>query len=374
MSIQYIKGFDGLRGVSIIFVLLTHLGLHDLLPNNDFIKLRLWQLISGFTGVFIFFVISGFLITVLLSEEKQTRGKIDIKRFFFRRFLRLAPLLFCFYIVVAILMFFKTIPVSFIGLLTSIIYLYNFIPYSFYTFELGHTWSLAVEEQFYLLWPFIINKMHLTKVVVTALVVITLCCLFIYIRPYLTYTITYGNHSQSLNRLFKLERWFLPAVGPVMIGSIAALLFRYKSKFMLLLMGKSKTALLIAIVLFITPLWMPLYVFPYLFLFQSAGISIFICLIRFYQNNCVVNFLEFKPLAYVGKLSYGIYVWQGLFLTTGPQEELFIQRFPQNLILTFSCALLSYYTIEAYALSLKNKFYSQANIEDHNLNAEGKKT
>ena len=75
MSIRYIKGFDGLRGVSIIFVLLTHLGFYSLLPNNDFIKLRLWQLISGFTGVFIFFVISGFLITLLLVHEKQIRGR-----------------------------------------------------------------------------------------------------------------------------------------------------------------------------------------------------------------------------------------------------------------------------------------------------------
>ncbi len=62
---KYIKGFDSLRAFSIILVLLSHAGLHKHLPENDFYRIRVWGLISGTTGVYVFFALSGFLITLL---------------------------------------------------------------------------------------------------------------------------------------------------------------------------------------------------------------------------------------------------------------------------------------------------------------------
>ena len=76
---KYIKGFDALRGISIILVLLTHLGLYHHLPENHFLKHRIWQLISGSSGVQIFFTLSGFLITKILLKELNEFKNIHFK-------------------------------------------------------------------------------------------------------------------------------------------------------------------------------------------------------------------------------------------------------------------------------------------------------
>src|SRR5471030_2238740 len=95
---KYIRGYDGLRAISILMVMSSHLGLFSLLPNNDYIQNRLWLIISGTTGVNIFFTLSGFLITRILVQEKLAFKKISFKNFYIRRFLRLLPPLIIFYI------------------------------------------------------------------------------------------------------------------------------------------------------------------------------------------------------------------------------------------------------------------------------------
>src|SRR5687768_16646603 len=96
---HYIKGFDGLRAISIIMVFVTHLGINSYFTPGSFAMKRIEPLFSGGTGVNIFFVISGFLITRILQRELLSRGKINIRRFFIRRFLRLLPPLFIFYLI-----------------------------------------------------------------------------------------------------------------------------------------------------------------------------------------------------------------------------------------------------------------------------------
>ena len=66
--------------------------------------------------------------------------------------------------------------------------------------------------------------------------------------------------------------------------------------------------------------------------------------------------LEYYPISFIGKISYGLYVWQGLFCSQGIYGKMWIQTFPQNIIITFLIAAISYYTIEKYFLRLKEKF------------------
>lgn len=96
---KYIKGFDTLRAISIAMVVTAHS-----LPNLWIQDHRIWYLISGDTGVLVFFVISGFLITTLLLKEKRMNGIINLKKFFARRFLRLLPPLVIFYLAILVLM------------------------------------------------------------------------------------------------------------------------------------------------------------------------------------------------------------------------------------------------------------------------------
>jgi peptidoglycan/LPS O-acetylase OafA/YrhL len=99
------------------------------------------------------------------------------------------------------------------------------------------------------------------------------------------------------------------------------------------------------------------YWFELTVLFQSIGVSILLIYIYYNQDKKIVDILNNKYLSYIGKISYGIYVYQGLFLRTGPGGKLWIQQLPQNLILTFLVAILSYHFLERPVLKLKKRFY-----------------
>ncbi len=149
--LPYMPGLDGLRGIAVLAVL----AYHAQLPWSD----------GGFLGVEVFFVLSGYLITALLLQESAHRGRPHLGRFWLRRARRLLP---------ALWLLLATLPVvtawlapdalprlredtlAALAYITNWVYIFRDIPY----FEhygrpplLQHLWSLAIEEQFYLLWP-----------------------------------------------------------------------------------------------------------------------------------------------------------------------------------------------------------------------------
>ena len=150
-NMSYLPGLDGLRAVAVIAVLLYHAGM-DWLPG-------------GFLGVEVFFVISGYLITALLLGEWRSRGRIDLKAFWMRRARRLLPALYV--LLIATLAFavlflpeevarLRSEAFAAFGYVTNWYLIFNHESY----FEAAgrpsmflHLWSLAVEEQFYLIWP-----------------------------------------------------------------------------------------------------------------------------------------------------------------------------------------------------------------------------
>ena len=147
----YLPGLDGLRALAIIGVLLYHAGI-DWLPG-------------GFLGVDVFFVISGFLITSLILEEYDRSGRIDFKRFYLGRARRLLPAVVVLLIVVGIAVLFvyqDALSAFRQDALATIFYVNNWwyvlVDQSYFESMgrpplLKHLWSLSVEEQFYLIWP-----------------------------------------------------------------------------------------------------------------------------------------------------------------------------------------------------------------------------
>jgi peptidoglycan/LPS O-acetylase OafA/YrhL len=136
---------DGLRGVAILLVLVNHV-----------VKHAGWYNQLGAAGVTLFFVLSGFLITSLLLEERSDTGRVSLRGFYVRRARRLLPALF---VMLAALTAFLTIA----GLsspkwtLVPLLYASNwFVAYGHPPPFMGHTWSLSMEEQFYLLWPLLL--------------------------------------------------------------------------------------------------------------------------------------------------------------------------------------------------------------------------
>ena len=348
-SSSYIRGFDGLRAISIIFVLLNHLGIRRFLPQTSFFLDRAWLLMSGVTGVNIFFAISGYLITTLLLREKEATGRIAIGKFYARRFLRLAPPLLLFYVVIIILMLTHVLPAAPVGLVFAMAYLYNFVPNRFYTGELGHTWSLGVEEQFYLLWPILLWHFRRRRIIWIAAIIIALSVLATAVLPQLHLTL-FGV-ATALGRAFKVERWFIPAVAPIMIGAAMALYQRSKPHAFIW-----SRVLPVAALLFISPLYVPAELLPFAYLTQALGIALLLAWLVHAQQSRLAAFLELAPIAFLGRISYGVYIWQGLFLRTGPGGTLPIQQFPLNIGLTLLCALTSYYTVERAATRFKKRF------------------
>ena len=141
---------QGLRAIAVLLVVTYHAGL---------------PIPGGFVGVDVFFVISGFLITRGLLRERAERGQVDLRRFWVRRARRLLPAAFAFILLLLIaaqvgfpgeIRSLRGIAAAAVGYVTNWYLIFSHVPY-FETLGhprlLHHLWSLAVEEQFYLLWP-----------------------------------------------------------------------------------------------------------------------------------------------------------------------------------------------------------------------------
>lgn len=340
---KYIKGFDGLRAISILFVILTHLGIYSTLPDTPFIKERLLLLISGTTGVQIFFTISGFLITTILLKELNKYGSINFLNFFIKRFLRLLPPLLIFYLVIAFLMSQHLIKTTYVGFLYSFFYVYNFVPLKYYVSELGHTWSLAVEEQYYFIWPFFLSYIKSFKYRILFIFIFVIASVFI---------VYYFSKIPSIADKYKYTRFFIPAASSIFIGALISIINNRVEKLDFL----KKNNLYISFLFFFFPLYAPKIYLQISFILQSLGVGLFLLWIYNHQASRVTRVLNTKLMTYIGKISYGLYVYQGLFLRTGPGGKLWIQHFPQNIFLTIIVSILSYHFIEKYFLGFKNKF------------------
>src|ERR687894_321911 len=151
VRLPYSPGLDGLRAFAVIAVLLYHADLA-------------W-IPGGFLGVEVFFVISGYLITALLLAEWHQRGRIDLKTFWLRRARRLLPAL---YVLLVVTLAFAVVflPGEVAGLRGDVLAAFGYVTNWYLIFGqesyfeavgrpslLQHLWSLAVEEQFYLIWP-----------------------------------------------------------------------------------------------------------------------------------------------------------------------------------------------------------------------------
>lgn len=151
LASPYLKSFDGLRAISIIMVILAHIGLSYKWNEHYFHKIaRL--------GVDFFFVISGFLITTLLLKEKIKKGTISLSKFYTRRVLRIVPIAYLYLSILLIANALFSLNLNMFSILLAFLFLKNFDKQRFGIDHLNtHYWSLAVEEQFYLFFPFLLK-------------------------------------------------------------------------------------------------------------------------------------------------------------------------------------------------------------------------
>ena len=293
-------------------------------------------------GVQIFFVISGYLITMLLIKEYERNGRVDLKLFYLRRALRIFPASYVYLALIAVASALGIVILHRHDLLFAFTYTVNYSLDK--SWRIGHLWSLSVEEQFYLLWPFALNRLNPRRAMWAAGAVFV--C---------------GPVTRILMRTF-LTGDFLPylpifpavadglAAGCLMAGFRARLL---KTSWYPRLAAGPVVLGLVTLVFAINALrgsyWM-----------EAAGVPVMMMSIAVVMEWCLRNstslagrILNARPVAWVGVLSYSLYIWQQIFLNH--HSKAWICRFPQNIVLAVVTACASYYLLERPLLGLRQR-------------------
>lgn len=337
-----IPSLDGCRAISIILVILSHLCNTPSFRSFDPYARMMFHF--GPFGVKVFFVISGFLITSLLLNEERKNGRISIKMFYIRRAFRIWPVAYAFILVVAILAWRNWITLPPHNLLYASAFLMNHVQDgSWFT---GHLWSLAVEEQFYVVWPlvflFTAKRGRLSA-----------CLLIMFLAPLLrslTYVYAPGIFAA-------LQQSLLFEGDAIAIGCLLALFSKEleNSRMVHRIIALRWFFLVPVISVIMYSTLKPLPVF-----YWAAGESIALLCIAasiwrvIHVHDTAFWLLNTKPVVTVGVLSYSLYVWQQLFLN--PTADGIFNRLPLNLLLVCGVAAFSYYFIESPFLRLRPIF------------------
>lgn len=296
------------------------------------------------TGVPWFYVLSGFLITTLLLREQRIAGRIALGRFYGRRLLRLYPVLLVCLLLIGLLSLLEVRPVSPRSWLAALVYVYNYIPRSLYDDWLGAFHTLATEEQFYLLFPLLMMLCRRRLVLLGAV-------LFLYIAA-VPPTVLWLASTYEWTQDYFVFRWSVFAGYDIASGCLAALaLDRFPSWFQ----HRRLWLACVGTVLFLSLMWTTL---PAAVVMWSSTVGL-ACLILFVvlsPESIAVRMLEIRPLRYLGRVSYGVYVWQAFYVTTGPLKVgHWPLDFPWNLLLLVVTVPLSWHFLEKPFLRLKDR-------------------
>lgn len=331
-----IKGLDGLRAIAVLFVITSHTVLWPYLGIEN---PRIMSLMNGHIGVSIFFALSGFLITSLLIKEKESTGGVDLIAFIKRRAIRIFPL---YYLAIFFLMYMDSIGRASIPNCAypyALTYTINFIGKSCTHQTLSHFWSLSVEEHFYIFWPivFLLGKRY-TLIIATCAAA---ACIAIGTSLYVGFGEYYPN------------RWTFPAMLPILVGCMTALALRFRPIQLTFNDRTKSNTLLLAI---IAGLCSPAFITSEIT--WLTAMSALLIYIYYRQDSTLVKILEIKPLVLIGTISYGLYVWQGVFTGNGPYRSgaSFPPEIYSGLWMTFIAAPLSYVFFEKPLLKLKSRY------------------
>ena len=320
-----LPSLDGLRAVSISLVIIYHLGLFGAAP------------IIGNLGVRVFFVISGYLITRLLLIENENSGRISLKHFYLRRVLRIFPAFYMYWFVMALCEAVGLISLADCDLLEGATYTINYFPGASHALYVRHLWSLAVEEQFYLLWPMVL-------VLARRRWALRIAALFLILDPAIRFTCWqyFPSTHELMDSRFETVADAL-ATGCLLAGvqSRIASLHRYND------ILRSRWFLVLP--LFIVPA--AVVIAPHPRIYYGVGItflnlSIAVCIDRFvrFPHDAAGALLNSLPFRTIGVLSYSIYIWQQPFLVDRPFAN--YQLFPLNLACVAVFSAASYLLVE----------------------------
>jgi peptidoglycan/LPS O-acetylase OafA/YrhL len=345
-----IPSLDGLRTISILLVIVSHLTIRAA-HGGPGRNLMLGLTENGRWGVSIFFVISGFLITTLLLRESDQFQRVSLERFYIRRAFRILPAFMGFVLIAFALASLGVISVD----RTSFIHAFTMTSdYQHHPdWYVGHIWSLSVEEQFYLIWPvlFVIcSRKRLVQVaicVIAAEPLIRIVTWLVFRQQHMQ--IKYMGHTRA---------------DMLMFGCLIALLFssdQFQEFIGRILASKAVIYGSVLFFLFLSPLielasgthLKEFYVIAAGFTLQGISITIFMLYVILYPESRVGRVLNSPIMVAIGVRSYSLYLWQQLFIGDSPHS---ILRLAAGLCAAVLAAEFSYRIIEVPTLKMKHYF------------------
>jgi peptidoglycan/LPS O-acetylase OafA/YrhL len=345
----YLPTLDGWRAVAIIGVMAAHAAATISGPAGTHPDaFMLWLSGFGTRGVDLFFGISGFLICSRLLEEIDQRGRIGLRGFYVRRFLRIVPPYALLLSVLALLALAGILTVSSGQLVASLLFVRNYFPIAatpgWYTL---HLWSLSVEEHFYLLWPALLALWTPAK----ARSRVVAFALAIAAWRVVEFRLRLLEHALPGVSFFLRTDIRLDAI---LWGCWLALLLRdplWRVRLGAWLSGTRWwiiPALLLAIFATTPPLAM---------MWTAILVPLMLAGTTLHARSPQARLLELAPLRWIGRLSYSLYLWQQVFFVNpGVQGQLGILQYaPYSLAACFGCAALSYYGLERPMMRLGHR-------------------
>ena len=390
-SAVYFPGFNGVRFLAASSVVFHHIEQFKTIfgYTNTFIYMNEHPVIyqAGRLGVALFFVLSGFLITYLLLAEKLETGRINIGNFYIRRVLRIWPLYF--WIVILSFFVFPHIPALYIPGVSEHTYEHFWSKLAFFGIVMpniaitlyheiplcSHTWSIGVEEQFYLIWPWLIGSLHPRRtLLVLGSMAVALGLAFFWLRygP--------GSSAPQAGTTMLLIADFLAhfRIGTMAIGGIGAYLVFKKHPILTVLYQKSVQWIVYTVLAGMLATGVRI---PGLNYEGYALFFVFLLMNLAANPNSVIN-LENRLCNFMGKISYGLYMYHPVCIviclyvirqfvpfSLGFSVLLYISSYA----LTTLIAWLSYEYFEKQFLKLKDRFAPAEKPVSQNQLAVGSK-
>jgi len=342
LSQRVIPSLDGIRAISAFAVVFYHFG---------------FDWVPGATGVTAFFVLSGFLITWLLLAESDRTGTVSFTGFYRRRALRIFPAFYLYLLANVAINLVRDHAMGWPLTISSAAYLSNYylaLTPGHGDHFLGHTWSLAIEEQFYLLWPlaFWLLRRNLRRM--TWVLAGTIACIWVY-RAVLC-AVFHANDSY-------LYHAFDTRADALLVGCLLAVLaFRGKLEPLLRYACAHAWQPVVTLAVLIAAIYTPfpeyLYRYTVGYAVQPVIVAVLIVQWIYFSESRGWAWLNSPVIKYLGRLSYPIYLWQQQTVFTARRLT---ESFPVGVQLIFAVlvtvafAALSYHVVEVRFLKLKNK-------------------
>ena len=309
----YFKNLNGLRFIAAFSVIISHVEMVKMVFGDP----HSWDTkpvkLLGHLGVVLFFVLSGFLITYLLLAEKKVTRSISIKQFYIRRVLRIWPL----YFLLVVLALFAFPNISFLEVpgdegssggtwLKTALYLLILPNIAVKLFPavpfIGQTWSIGVEEQFYLIWPWLVKKTRNVLTVLLSVIIIYLLILF-----GLDFLAARDGYAGAWH--IASEIWHVTSIDCMAIGGVFAWLHFYKKESILRFVRNDIMELIS--VLIVISFVVKGVRFPILH-HEIYAILFGVIILNLATKDKTVLYLEHPVLDYLGKVSYGVYMYHVL--------------------------------------------------------------